>query len=277
MKKLFSGRVRLLLSLGVVVAILYAVISAIFGATWLGRTVQTLLTPLRSGVSAITKQVERYYNYVFEYETLQAENEYLKSRIAALEEEMRSADALERENERLKEALNLSEEHIDYEFCAAYIVSWESSNWKSTFTINKGSSAGLEKNMIAVTQLGQVVGIVTELGSNWAQITTVMDSSMEISASISSSGYTGVVQGSYTTGETGKLRLSYLPSDAILRNNDQVVTTGSTVYPKDLILGYIEDAGFDETGVSKYATLTPAADFNSLEQIFIITQYNSEG
>lgn len=276
MKKLVSGRVRLLLLLGVVIAVLYAVSTAVFGTTWPEKVVQSVLTPIRSGVSAITKQVERYYNYVFEYESLKAENEYLKSRIAAMDEEVRNADSLERENERLKEALNFSEEHIDYSLCAAYIVSWESSNWTSSFSINKGSNAGLDKDMIAVTQFGQVVGIITDVGTNWARITTVLDSSMEISASISSSGYTGVVQGAYTTGESGKLRLSYLPSDAILRNNDQVVTTGSTVYPKDLILGYIEDAGFDETGVSKYATLTPAAEFDALEQIFIITKYNSE-
>ena len=75
---------------------------------------------------------------------------------------------------------------------------------------------------------------------------------------------------------SGKLRMNFLPSDAVLRNNDQVVTTGSTVYPKGLILGYVEDAGFDETGVAKYAMLRPAADLEDLEQVFVITDYVSE-
>lgn len=70
--------------------------------------------------------------------------------------------------------------------------------------------------------------------------------------------------------------MNYLPSDAVLRNNDQVVTTGSTFYPRDLIIGYINDADFDETGVAKYAILTPAADFDDLEQVFIITNYISQ-
>ena len=99
---------------------------------------------------------------------------------------------------------------------------------------------------------------------------------MEISASIASSGHTGVVQGALSDGTTGKLRMNYLPGEAVLRNNDQVVTTGSSVYPKDLILGYIEDAGFDETGVAKYALLQPAADFDNLEQVFIVTEYTGE-
>ena len=68
--------------------------------------------------------------------------------------------------------------------------------------------------------------------------------------------------------------MNYLPTSATIRNNDQVVTTGSTVYPRNLILGYVVDAGFDDTGVAKYALLQPAADVGSLEQVFIVTEYD---
>ena len=276
MRKGLSPLTKLILILAILIAALIAVCSSLFGSTFLHKGVQGLLTPIRGGINAISRQVERYYNYVFNYESLAAENEYLRSKISEMEEEMRTADALERENTRLKELLNLSEEHIDYRLDAAYIVSWDSSGWKSTFSINKGSNGGLDKGMIAVTELGQVVGVITDIGPNWATVTTILDTSMEISASIASSGYTGVVQGSLNPSDKGSLRMSYLPSNAILRNNDQVVTTGSTVYPKDLIIGYIVNAGYDETGVSKFASLSPAANFESLEQVFIITQFESE-
>ena len=58
-----------------------------------------------------------------------------------------------------------------------------------------------------------------------------------------------------------------------MKNGDQVVTTGSMLYPKDLILGYVADAGLDETGVSRYAVLDTAVDFGALEQVFLITEY----
>ena len=128
--------------------------------------------------------------------------------------------------------------------------------------------------MCAVTENGQVVGLVTKVGVNWATITTIMDSSLEISASIASSGYTGVVQGTYLEDGSEILRMNYLLTDAIVKNNDQVVTTGSTLYPRGLLLGYITNASLDETGVAKYATLEPSCDFGKLEQIFIITNYN---
>ena len=70
--------------------------------------------------------------------------------------------------------------------------------------------------------------------------------------------------------------MNYLPSSSIIKNNDQVVTSGSTVYPRGLILGYVVDAEFDDTGVAKYAILKPAADFDVLEQVFILTEYSNE-
>ena len=275
MKRKLSGRVKLILILAVVLAAATAITAALSGTVWGGRTVQAILTPIRSGFSALTRQAERYYNYIFNYEALEAKNSYLEQRIASMEDEVRSADSLQRENERLRELLHLSEEHPDYHYCDAYIIAWESSSWKSAFTIGKGTSAGLETGMVAITEYGQVVGLITDVGPNWAAVTAILDSSVEISASVASSGHTGVVQGAFSGGSAGKLRMNYLPSEAVLRNNDQVVTTGSSVYPKDLILGYIEDAGFDETGVAKFAMLRPAADFDTLEQVFIVTQYNA--
>lgn len=273
MKKQLNGRVKLILILALVLAALTAILTAVFGTTFLDNAVQTVLTPIRSGISSITRQAERYYNYVFGYEALEAENKYLEERIMEIEEEIRNADALARENDRLRELVNLQKDNTDYKFCEAYIVSWDSSNWKSTFSIAKGTNSGLEEGMVAVTEYGQVVGLITQIGPNWATITTVLDTSLEISASIASSGHTGVVQGSYTAGEENTLRMNYLPTNVVLRNNDQIVTTGSAVYPKDLIIGYIIDAGYDETGVAKYAKLAPAADFDQLEQVFIITHF----
>ena len=70
--------------------------------------------------------------------------------------------------------------------------------------------------------------------------------------------------------------MDYLSTEAVIRNNDQVVSTGSTLYPRGLILGYVVDAGLDGTGVAKYAVIEPAANFNALEQVFVITNYVNE-
>ena len=101
-------------------------------------------------------------------------------------------------------------------------------------------------------------------------------SDWESTFTISTSGYNGMVKGGYTSGNDTLLQMNYLPSDSIIRNKDQVVTSGSTVYPRGLIIGSVVDAGYEETGVAKFALLDPAADINSLEQVFIITAYTTE-
>lgn len=277
MNKLFTSKTKTILLTACLVAVLVAIGSAVASGVSAGKNVvQSLLTPIQSTVSAITRTAEHFYNYVFEYESLQAENAYLEEKIASMEDEVRTADALQRENERLRQLLELTQEHEDYSLVSAYIVSWDSSNWRNTFTIGKGANSGIEENMCVITEQGQVVGLVTEVGSTWSTVTTVLDASLQISATLSSSGYNGIVQGAYQRDGSDRLRMDYLSTDAVIRNNDQVVTTGSTLYPRGLILGYVVDAGLDGTGVGKYALIDPAADLDSLEQVFIVTQYVNE-
>ena len=198
MKKFFTGKVKLILAAALCLAIVLAVIGAVTrGATAGEKAAGTLLSPLRSGAAAVARQVERLYDYMFRYDALEAENQVLKEKIAAMEEDVRNAQTYQRENERLTALLGLQEEHEDYRFLSAYVTSWDASNWKSACTISKGTGAGIAEGMCAVTEYGQVVGMVTEAGGSWATITTILDPSMEISASITASGYTGVVQGSH--------------------------------------------------------------------------------
>ena len=178
--------------------------------------------------------------------------------------------------ERLNAALGLKTEREDFKLLDAYIIGWTAGDWTESCTINKGTLAGVQKDQCVVTANGEVVGLVTEVGPNYAVVKTVLDSALEISATIAATGYNGMVQGGYATGEEGYLRMNYLPSDAVICNHDQVVTAGSTLYPRDLILGIVVDAGFDETGVAKFAILEPAADFGALEQVFVLTSYATE-
>ena len=274
MKHFFSTRVRVVLIIAVLLAVVLAVVSSLTGLSIPDMVVKGILTPIRTGASKLTDQAERMYNYMFEYESLVAENTALKEELARLEDDARLADSVERENDRLRALLALKEANEDYQLVDCYIISRSSQEWSSSFTVNKGTSSGIAAGMCAITANGEVVGLVSEAGANYAIVKSVLDSSLEISATISSSGYNGMVQGGYSTGLEGLLRMDYLPSSAVIRNNDEVVTSGSTVYPRNLVIGYVVDAGFDDTGVAKYALLEPAVNVGSLEQVFIVTEYD---
>ena len=276
MRHFFTTKIKIVLLAAVLIAAVSAVVLSLTGNSYPSTVVQGILAPLRAGATHLTAQAEKLYDYIFSYESLLAENEALKEQLSQMEDQARQAAALTKENQALRDALELKQNNEGYKMVDGYIISWSSNDWSSTFTINRGTNAGIAEGMCAITANGEVVGLVTEVGSNYSVIKTVLDSSLEISATIVSSGYNGMVKGGYSTDHPDLLRMNYLPSSATIRNNDQVVTTGSTVYPRNLILGYVVDAGFDDTGVAKYALLEPAADIGALDQIFIITEYNVE-
>ncbi len=276
MRNLFTTRVKVILVLAALLTAGLAILSSVTGTTIPQLVIEGVMTPLRAAGTALTSTAEKYYGYMFRYEALLAENELLQEQIAEMEDVARQADSVSRENERLRQALELTETHEDYKLVDAYIIGWSSTDWENTLTINRGTSAGIQENMCAITANGQVVGLVTEVGVNYAEVTTVLDSTLEISGTIATSGYNGMVKGGYISGNDTLLQMNYLPSAAIIRSNDQVVTSGSTVYPRGLIMGYVVDAGYEDTGVAKYALLDPAADISALEQVFIITEYTTD-
>ena len=276
MRYLFTKKVKIVLIVALLLTGALAVASNLLGTTVGDVVVQTVLTPLRAGASALTDQAEKIYDYIFQYERLAAENAALREELSQIQENNRDAASIKRENDRLRQLLELKKEHADYELVDSYIISWDSNDWSYSFTINRGSSSGIEVGMCAITESGAVVGVVSKVGSNFAVVKSVLDSSLDISATIASSGYSGIVSGSYATGQVGMLRMDYLSSAAVVRNNDQVVTAGSTVYPRNLILGYIVDWALNDNGIAKYAILKPAADMDSLEQVFILTNFDTE-
>ena len=276
MRNLFSTKVKIILVVAALLTAALAIYSGISNQSLPSVIVQGVLAPFRAAGTTLTNTAEKYYSYMFRYEALDAENKVLEERIAQMEDVARQADSVSRENERLRRLLELKATNEDYKLVDAYIIGWSSSDWESTFTINRGTNAGIRENLCAITANGEVVGLVTEVGVNYAVVKTVLDSTLEISGTIASSGYNGMVKGGYINGHQTLLQMNYLPSAAIIRNKEQVVTSGSTVYPRGLIMGNIVDAGFEETGIAKYALLDPAAEVNSLEQVFIITEYTTE-
>lgn len=276
MRNLFSSKIVIILIIAVILALLLTISGSIMNRNPLDLAVQGVLTPFRAAATALTTTAEKYYGYMFRYEALAAENEVLKKQIAEMEDTARQAESVSRENQRLRKGMNLLETHEDYKLVDAYIIGWNSSDWQNTLTINRGTNSGIQKNMCAVTENGEVVGLVTDVGINYAEVTTILDSTLEISGTIASSGYNGMVRGGYIDGHQTLLQMNYLPSAAIIRNKEQVVTSGSTVYPRGLVLGNIVDAGFDDTGIAKYAIVKPSADIEKLEQVFIITAFDSQ-
>ena len=151
------------------------------------------------------------------------------------------------------------------------VISGNTSNFTSDFTVGSGSADGLSEGMCVVSLEGCVIGSVSRVGSSWAIITTVLDPSVQISACVKGSSEVCVASGDYAVMNTGRFVLKYLPSSSAIHNGDTIVTSGSGgVYPGGLTLGQVEDVTADSSGLTESALIKPAAELHGLSKVFVI-------
>lgn len=234
-----------------------------------------ITTPLRSAFSAITGWVEDRYDYAFRYDALTQENEELKQRLAELEKAAREGeDALE-ENARYRDLLGLAEKRSDLELESAYITARGATNWASAMTLNKGEKHGVAVDDCVIDQYGNLVGVVDEVSYNWCTIITVVDADLEMGGVVARSNTAAILEGSFSFMREGKLTLTYLPEDTQLLSGDEVLTSGmGGVYPSGLKVGTIDEILTDESGLTRYAVISPATRLDGLRQVFIIKDFD---
>jgi rod shape-determining protein MreC len=211
---------------------------------------------------------------MYNYDKLTAENEELKAKIAEMEKTVRQAKISNDENDRLRELLNLQVKRPEMVFEDAVIISWNPSNWSSTFVINKGSSSGIELYDSVITETEALVGQIIEVGATTSVVRTILDAETSIGALVDRTGISGVANGEFALMDDGLLKLSYLPAGSDLINGDTVLTSGKgEVFPRDLVIGKIVSTQKEESGLNWYGIISPAVDFSKLTQVFVIKEY----
>ncbi|MBR3554906.1 MAG: rod shape-determining protein MreC [Oscillospiraceae bacterium] len=238
------------------------------------RSFQSVAAPGEKLVSSAAVKLEELRAALRDYEALQAENEELKARIAAMEEEVRQSQGANAENDRLRQLLELKRSHTDYKLLDASIISWGSSNWSSTFDLDKGSFSGVEVGDCVITETGFVVGVVTETGLYSCSVRTLIDPRAAMGATVHSTGLTAVAEGDFSLMAGGELKLTYVFENSVLELGDTVLTSGAGgVYPAGLVIGKITGVASEEGGYGQYGIVTPSAELSSLSQVFLILEY----
>ncbi len=268
---------------GVVLLIIALLLSILIG---IGRAVargnvdpvsnliNSITTPVRNGISSALDWAEGVYTYVFHYSELEQEIADLKAQVAKLEEEVRTSEDAARENDQLRKLLDLQERRRDFTFEAARINARSTSNWESTLTLSKGSDSGLALGNCVVSETGVLVGVISQLGTNWATVSTITNVDIEMGGMVPRTLTPGVLEGDFSLMTEGKLRLSYLPNNVQLLSGDQVLTASSgDVYPSGLVVGRVETVFSDSSGQYRYAVVKPDVDLASLIEVFVIKDF----
>lgn len=236
-----------------------------------------VLVPIQTGVNAVGKGI---YTEMRDYSQLKsalAENEKLKDEVARLMEENNRLQAGQFELSRLRELYQLDQDYMNYEKIGARIIAKDSGDWFQVFRVNKGSADGVEvdDNVMAG---GGLVGIVTDVGANYATVRSIIDDSSRVSAMAIQSGDNCIVAGDLTLFQEGRLRITNITKDGDVKDGDQIITSNiSSKFLPGILIGYAADITVDPERLTKSGYLIPVADFDNLQEVLIITGTKSIG
>lgn len=243
----------------------------------LANVANVIASPFRSAYTGIADWFNDKQNYYRDTTALEEENAALKKQLAEMEAAIRQAEKDSAENERLKQLLGLQAQRPDLtsDLQAAMITEHTVTNWTSSLTIDKGTNLGLEVNDCVISETGALVGLISEVGTNWATILTLVDTDTSLGAQVFRTGDLGLAQGNFSLMGEKRLRLEYLPADCSLLGGDLVVTSGlGGFYPAGLVIGSVAEVQVDDSGATSYAVLSPAVDFDELTEVFVIRSFD---
>ena len=268
----------LLIGLTVICILLIGITSIKDGVLEPLRTgVGYVLVPLQTGVNAVGRGI---YNGIRDYSQLKdalEENAQLKDEVARLTEENNRLQANQFELSRLRDLYELDQEYMNYEKIGARIIAKDSGDWFQVLRVNKGSADGVEvdNNVIAG---GGLVGIVTDVGANYATVRSIIDDSSRVSAMALQSGDNCIVAGDLTLFEEGRLRITNISREGDIKDGDPIVTSNiSSKFMPGILVGYAADITVDPERLTKSGYLLPVADFDNLQEVLIITGTKDTG
>lgn len=231
-----------------------------------------IIVPFEKSIASIGQWMTDVQDSFREKEDLIQQNEELQTTVDTLTEQNNVLLQDQAELARLEQLYELDEEYTDYPKVAARIISKDPGNWYDTFMINRGSNDGIrvDNNVIAGKGL---VGIVTEVGSNWATVRSIIDDSSNVSAMTVSTDDICVVEGNLELIDEGKLRFSQLyDREDKVSVGERIVTSNiSDKYVEGLFIGYVSEIELDTNNLTKTGTLVTPVDFQHLKDVFVIT------
>lgn len=235
--------------------------------------VQTALTPLQSALSTTAQDLSSQFETTEDIRALQAKNAELEALANQLMVENVRLREVERENELLRQLLNYTRNNPQFSYETTSVkgrsVGFDPTNLLYFVYVDVGARSGIAQGMPVVTDRG-LVGRVTAVGPNSAQILMLIDPASSVNAIIQNSRATGVVRGNID----GTITMERIPPNEKVNPGDIVLTSGlGGNFPDKLVIGQVTEVIQRDQDMFQQARIRPTVDFGKLETMLIITSF----
>ena len=243
----------------------------------LGTIAGYVVVPFQKGISQVGSWFNDRSEELAEIQELLEENEKLKRQIDELTIDITRLQQDKYELNNLRELYQLDSQYDEYDKVGARIIARDAGNWYSSFVIDKGSNDGIEVNMNVMAGSG-LVGIVVDVGPNWAKVTSIIADNANVSGKVLSTTDNLIVSGNLELMAEGVISFSQLiDSDNQVVEGDKIVTSSiSDKYLPGILIGYINSISADSNNLTKSGKVTPAVDFEHLEEVLVITELKQQ-
>ncbi len=241
--------------------------------TVIEKLIRGTYTPLQNGVNKFRAELDGIAAIFSEKKELNVQIRMLKEENEQLRLQNQLLREYEAEAKRLREILEFENaKQGAYEFIAAQVIARSPNNWYEMVVINKGLEDGIKKDMPVINPDG-LVGRVGSVDRKSAQVLLITDRQVAVGVILQETRETnGIVEGQ---GNSNILKMVNIPYYAKIKENDRVITSGlSQIYPKGIDIGTISEVTREASGLLLSASVTPAVDFNKLEEVLVIQNYH---
>lgn len=236
------------------------------------KIITTVLAPVQSVVSNVGFTFRNISLSTGDLMTTYRDNKMLKAENENLRQNNLNMTEIMAENARLQSMLDYKKGVPQFDLVTAAVVGRDPGNWTNTITINRGSVDGITKDMPVVTPQG-LVGSVVSVYANVAKVHLLLDPRSAVGALVQrpESRVAAIVEGN--SGNPLMPRMVNIARDADVIKGDKIITSGfGGIYPKGLLIGEVVDIVNEEGGLLKYTVLSPAVDFDRLEEVSVIVR-----
>ena len=219
--------------------------------------------------------MDGFAGYFYRFDELVEENNQLREEVAELQTQIYDSTEREEMYAWMAGFLEMKRVHHDFKMLAASVTGRESGNYSRVLTLDVGTEDGVAVNMPVVTSDG-VVGRITEVGANWSRVTTILESGTLIGAYIERTNEVAVCEGVFALSGEGLMSLNYVKADSPAQVGDRVLSSGyGSVYPRGLVIGYIEEIKVDPFTRGMSVTVRCAADYSELSRVMVLTSFET--
>lgn len=233
------------------------------------------LTPLQRVFIKTSQSLKEGADTVRGFGGLLEENSRLSEELIYLQARQVKLENLEQENRHLQDQLDFYSRQKG-SLIPCQVTARTISGWWQSMRLDKGRTQGVEANRAVISPDG-LVGRTDEVSSHTADVLLLSDPACKVSARVSRTGSFGLVTGRGVNAQGYPVaRMQFIHKDAPVQAGDAVVTSGlGGVFPKNILIGYIESVGMEETGLYQYADIIPKAVTELMDVVFVASAEES--